>query len=654
MDIKLILALLILAPLVGSVLSGVFSRTMSKTAVNWITIPLMILSFVLSSWVAYDVLALGHTYTITVYSWATVGTLNLSIGLMVDQLTVFMMIVVTFVSTLVHIYSIGYMRDDPGYARFFSYISGFTFMMLCLVMADNFLMLFFGWEGVGLFSYLLIGFWFDKDKANKASFKAFLANRVGDLGFMLGIAAVLYYFNTLSYADVFASVGFLAQQGYTLDFLGYNFDAVTIICLLLFVGAIGKSAQVPIHIWLEGSMEGPTPISALIHAATMVTAGVFMVARLSPMFELSIPALSTVMVIGATTCLFMGILAIVQTDIKRLVAYCTLSQLGYMMVAQGASAFSIGMFHLMTHAGFKALLFLAAGSVIIGMHHEQDMRKMGGLRKYMPITYVCTLIGALALAAIPPFAGFYSKDLIIEAAGLSTIPGAGYAFVMVTACAFVTAFYTFKMFFFVFHGKERMSPEVRATIRESSASILIPLILLSIPAALAGIYFFNPALHGFFGDSIYVAPELNVAAQLAAEPATQSPWSFMAHAVHTLPFWLAILGVVSAYVCYVLVPSIPKTIAKIFSPIYWFLLKKYLIDDLYDIVIGRGGWLLGFVLWKGVDVFVIDRTLVHGSANLIYYSGSKLRKLQSGYLYHYAFVMVASLLALLIWMVIGS
>ena len=654
MDIKLMLTLLILAPLVGSVLSGVFSRTMSKTAVNWITISLMILSFVLSSWVAYDVLVFGHTYTITVYNWAVVGTLNLSIGLMVDQLTVFMMIVVTFVSTLVHVYSIAYMRDDPGYARFFSYISGFTFMMLCLVMADNFLMLFFGWEGVGLFSYLLIGFWFDKDKANKASFKAFLANRVGDLGFMLGIAAVLYYFNTLSYSDVFANVGFLAQQGYTLDFLGYNFDAVTIICLLLFVGAIGKSAQVPIHIWLEGSMEGPTPISALIHAATMVTAGVFMVARLSPMFELSIPALSTVIVIGATTCLFMGILAIVQTDIKRLIAYCTLSQLGYMMVAQGASAFSIGMFHLMTHAGFKALLFLAAGSVIIGMHHEQDMRKMGGLRKYMPITYVCTLIGALALAAIPPFAGFYSKDLIIEAAGLSTIPGAGYAFVMVTACAFVTAFYTFKMFFFVFHGKERMSPEVRATIRESSASILIPLILLSIPAALAGIYFFNPALHGFFGDSIYVAPELNVTAQLAAESATQTPWTFMEHAVHTLPFWLAILGVLSAYVCYVLVPSIPKTIAKIFSPIYWFLLKKYLIDDLYDIVIGRGGWLLGLILWKGIDVFVIDRTLVHGSANLIYYSGSKLRKLQSGYLYHYAFVMVASLLALFVWMVIGS
>ena len=654
MDIKYIFLIIILGPMVGAVISGFGCKKLSKTSVSFITISLMTLSFLLSCYVAYEVFGLNKTYDLNLYNWAIVGTLNFPIGLMVDQLTVYMMLIVTFVSTLVHIYSIGYMKDDSGFARFFSYISGFTFMMLCLVMGNNFLVLFFGWEGVGLFSYLLIGFWFKSDKANRASFKAFIANRVGDLGLLLGVAIVLYYFGTMSYTDVFRNIPLLATQGTDLSFLGYNFNVITIMCVLLFVGAMGKSAQFPLHIWLEGSMEGPTPISALIHAATMVTAGVFMVARLSPMFELSVPALSFVIVIGATTCFFMGILAIVQTDIKRLIAYCTLSQLGYMMVAQGASAFSIGMFHLMTHAAFKALLFLAAGSVIVGMHHEQDMRKMGGLRKYMPITYFCTLIGALALAAIPPFSGFYSKDLIIEAAKISNIPGSSYAYFMVTACAFVTAFYTFKMFFYVFHGKERMSDEVKASIKESSLSILIPLLLLAIPAVFSGYYFFHDALHNFFGNSIYVSQSLNVVSELARDPVTKSPLIFMQHSIHTLPFWLAISGVVSAYVLYVLYPSLKDRVANSCKPAYWFLVKKYLIDDLYDLVIGRLGWALSQVLWKLVDVLIIDKTLVHGSANLISALGKKFKKLQTGYLYHYSFVMFFAVVLLLLFVIVGS
>jgi NADH-quinone oxidoreductase subunit L len=649
-DIKTISAVIILAPFVGFIIAGGLGNAIKRAGVNWVTIGLLSLSLCFSVWVAYDVFVLGHQYYFNFYTWGTVGQLKMNIGLQLNQLTVFMMLIITFVSLLVHVYSIGYMADDSSYTRFFSYISGFTFAMLTLVMTNNFLLLFFGWEGVGLFSYLLISFWFEKDKSTYAGLKAFLVNRVGDLGFMVGIAIVLYYFNSLDYRVVFEHMAELAKSNPMIHFFWWDVNGITLMAVFLFIGAMGKSAQVPLHTWLEGSMEGPTPISALIHAATMVTAGVFMVARLSPIFEYSVPTMSLILVVGGSTCLFMGLLAIVQMDIKRVIAYCTLSQLGYMMAAQGASAFSIGLFHLMTHAMFKALLFLAAGSVILGMHHEQDMSKMGGIKKYMPITYVCTLIGALALSAIPPFSGFFSKDSIIDVVGLSNIPGSSYAFFMVTACAFVTAFYTFRMFFYVFHGKERLSPEHKAHIKESSFPVIIALILLAIPAAFAGILFFEPALNGFFGDSIYIAPSLNVVTEYANEPATQSAWIFMKHSVHTLPFWLAISGVILSYILYVLVPSVPGKIAKIFKPVYWFMLKKYLIDDFFDIVLGKGSWLLGYILWKVGDIFIIDKGMVHGSANLTYFMGGRLRKAQTGYLYHYNFVLVLGLAALIAWM----
>ena len=663
MSIEFLSLLVVFSPLVGFIFAGLLGNQCGKAAVNIITIGFMVIATIGSIWLGYEVICNGQMYQVftsnhsdklfNLYIWGSTLDVNLNVGFIIDQLTVYMMIVVTFVSTLVHVYSIGYMHEDKSYARFFSYISGFTFAMLCLVMGNNFLMLFFGWEGVGLFSYLLIGFWFDKEKATYASLKAFIVNRIGDLGFLLGIAVVLYYFNSLDYLTVFDSVDHVYAQDPVISFLGFDFNGITLMCLLLFVGASGKSAQIPLHMWLEGSMEGPTPISALIHAATMVTAGVFMIARLSPLFELSQTALSVVLVIGASTCFFMGLLAIVQMDIKRVVAYSTLSQLGYMMAAQGASAYSIGMFHLMTHAAFKALLFLAAGSVIIAMHHEQDMSKMGGMRRYMPVTYICMLVGALALAAIPPFAGFYSKDLIIDAVTASTVPGHGYATFMVTSCAFITAFYTFRMFFYVFHGKERIPQNIKPHVKESPVSVLIALILLAIPAALAGYLFFDYALHpvSFFGHTLDMS-NYPVVKELAQEPFNHSPISFLKHAIYTLPFWLSLLGVLLAYICYVLVPSIPQRITNfsLFRPIYWFMLKKYLVDIIFDNLFGRGAWLLGMLIWRIGDVMIIDRGIVHGSSGIFYWGGGRIRRLQTGYLYHYTFLMMVSLVALLCWM----
>jgi NADH-quinone oxidoreductase subunit L len=511
--------------------------------------------------------------------------------------------------------------------------------------------LFFGWEAVGLVSYLLIGFWFKKESANYASLKAFIANRVGDLGFLLGLAGVLTYFGTLDYAQVFSMMpNFAGANQPSIHLIGHIYwQATTVICILLFIGAIGKSAQIPLHIWLEGSMEGPTPISALIHAATMVTAGVFMVARLSPMFEFSPAALSTVLIIGALTCFFMGLLGIVQNDIKRIIAYSTLSQLGYMMAAQGASAFSFGMFHLMTHAAFKALLFLAAGSVILGMHHEQDIRKMGGLAKKMPITYICMLIGALTLAAIPPFAGFYSKDLIIDAVSESTIPGHTFASWLLIGGAFVTALYTFRLFFVVFHGKSRIEGDHHP--HESPWTVLVPLILLAIPSVLAGMLFFMPSLNNFFGSSIFVLPQYNVVAHFQAE--YQSPWQFLLHGLTTLPFWLAIAGIVVSYVCYVAYPQLPAIFAQKFRWLYRLLQRKYWIDDTYDKVFGGGSRLIGNVLWHLGDVLIIDKGLVEGSAKITAKLGDWLRRLQTGYLYHYALAMIVGLLLLLAWFFIA-
>ena len=665
MSVDFIIAVIILAPALGAIIAGFFSKQVQLSGVNFITIGLVALSFVLSVVLAYGVYVHNDVYTVHYFDWALFPSIGMAVSFSVDKLSVFMMLIVTFVSTLVHIYSIGYMRGESGYARFFAYISGFSFAMLCLVMGNNFLLLFFGWEGVGLFSYLLIGYYFEKDSANEASLRAFIVNRVGDLGFLLGIAAVIYYCNSIDYNTVFSAVKTL-DNTQMINFLGMEFSPITLMCVLLFIGAMGKSAQFPLHTWLEGSMEGPTPISALIHAATMVTAGVFMVARLSPMYVESTTALSFIMIIGGITCLFMGLIAIVQMDIKRVIAYCTLSQLGYMMVAQGASGFSIGMFHLMTHAMFKALLFLAAGSVIVAMHHEQDMRKMGGLRKYMPITYICMLIGGWALAALPPFSGFFSKDLIIETAAVTTIPGHEFAYYLVLACAFVTSFYTFRMIFMTFHGKPRMDEHTRSHLKESPWSILIPLIALSIPAIFAGMMFFEPALtpnlavhQGFFGDTIsqYIQPGLgnmSVVSALAAENFTKTPWDFITHSVQTLPFWLAISALVLAYVFYVVAPGIPKFLAQAKSGVgilHYILIKKYFIDGLYDLIFVKGVLLLSKFLWIVIDVVMIDKVAVGGAASMIYCTGKKLTKLQRGYLFDYALVMLIGVLALIAWLV---
>jgi len=643
-----IFVVILLSPLVGSLIAGILGKKIGCAGAHWVTTLSVAISFFLSIWVFYEVIFRGLYYNQTLFEWGIVGKFQMGIGFMVDEITAFMMIVVNFVSLMVHIYSIGYMRGDPGYQRFFSYISGFTFAMLSLVMANNFLLLFFGWEGVGLVSYLLIGFWFKRESANYAALKAFIANRVGDLGFLVGIAGLLMYFGTIDYVPVFHAIPALAKAGTTLTICGHTqWSVVTFICLCLFAGAVGKSAQIPLHIWLEGSMEGPTPISALIHAATMVTAGVFMVARLSPMFEYSPVALSTVMIIGAATCFFMGILGIVQMDIKRVIAYSTLSQLGYMMAAQGVSAYSVGMFHLMSHAAFKALLFLSAGSVIIGMHHEQDMRYMGGLRKHMPVTYVCMLIGALALSAIPPFSGFFSKDLIIDAVLHSTMPGHAVASFFVVGGAFVTAVYTFRMFFMVFHGKTRMQEHHRKHMKESPLVVLIPLILLAIPATFAGMVFFEPSLHGFFGNSIFILKQHDVIPALAQ--AYPTPWAFFLHAFHTLAFYLAISGIVVTWVCYVLYPRIPGILAKGSGWLYKFLVRKYWIEDGYDIVFGGLARFIGNVLWRIGDILILDKGAIEGTAKTTRLLGFLLRKLQTGYLYHYAFVMVLGLVVLMGW-----
>ncbi|MDF2691128.1 MAG: NADH:ubiquinone oxidoreductase subunit [Gammaproteobacteria bacterium] len=649
-QIQVIALILLLSPLLGCLIAGLLGKVIGIRGCNIVTIGLMAVSFALSCYL-FDYIVIQHNPALNfnVFSWAVVNGLSFNVGFLIDNITVFMMLVVNFVSLLVHIYSMGYMEGDSGYQRFFSYISGFTFAMLSLVMANNFLLLFFGWEGVGLVSYLLIGFWFKRESANYASLKAFIANRVGDVGFLLGLAAILMYFGSLDYAQAFAQVPTIAAASPAMSYWGlHTANVITMICLFLFVGAIGKSAQVPLHIWLEGSMEGPTPISALIHAATMVTAGVFMVARLSPLFEFSEVALSSVLIIGSITALFMGIIGIVQTDIKRVVAYSTLSQLGYMMAAQGVSAYSIGLFHLMTHAAFKALLFLAAGSVIIGMHHEQDMRKMGGLRKYMPITYWCMLLGALALCAIPPFSGFYSKDLIIEAVQNSTIHAHKLCGWMLVAGTFVTALYTFRMFFMVFHGKERMTEEQKAHLHESPLSILIPLIALSIPTFLAGMIFFEPALNGFFGNSIFVLPQHNVVGQL--QQAYTSSWQFLGHGIISLPFLLALLGIAISYVCYVLYPQVPDKLSRWFSWLYLLLKHKYGIDAAYDFIFGGGSRVVGFIVWRIGDVFIIDKGLVNGSAKSVRTLGNILRKLQSGYLYHYAFAVIVGLSLMLGWL----
>ena len=656
-----LLLAIVLAPLAGSLIAGLAGRRIGRAGAHWVTIIGVTVAFVLSAKVLADVVD-GARFNATVYEWMTVGPLKMVIGFLIDPLTAMMMCVVTFVSLMVHIYTIGYMADDDtspgGYQRFFSYISLFTFSMLMLVMSNNFLQLFFGWEAVGLVSYLLIGYYYRKPSAIFANFKAFMVNRVGDFGFILGIALVAAYAGTLDYAQAFAKAPELAR----LTLPGSGWMLITVICLCLFVGAMGKSAQFPLHVWLPDSMEGPTPISALIHAATMVTAGIFMVARMSPLFELSDTALSVVMVLGAITALFMGFLGVVQNDIKRVVAYSTLSQLGYMTVALGASAYSVAVFHLMTHAFFKALLFLAAGSVIIGMHHDQDMRNMGGLRKYMPITWITSLLGTMALIAVPFFAGFYSKDSIIEAVHFSTLPGAGFAYFAVTASVFVTALYSFRLYFLVFHGKERFRdkpfpgehdhPDAHGHVHvhephESPAVVTVPLVLLAIASVGIGYLMIQPMLYGgFFGDSIVVLSAHPAMAEMARE--FRGALGMALHAVSTLPFWLMLAGVATAWVLYLWRTEWPAALRRRFGFVYQVLDNKYYMDWINEHVLAAATRGIGTGLWKGGDVGVIDG-LINGSARATGGAAGVLRRVQTGFLYWYALVMVLGVFALLSW-----
>ncbi len=643
---KLIYTLIPLAPLLASIAAGLFGRQLGRVNSHRATIGGVGIAFLLSVYAFFVVIVGGaEPFNETLYTWMVSGNLHFEIGFLVDNLTVMMMLVVTFVSLMVHIYTIGYMQDDPGYQRFFSYISLFTFAMLMLVMSNNFLQLFFGWEAVGLVSYLLIGFWYKKETAVFANMKAFLVNRVGDFGFLLGIGAVVLYTNTLSYDEAFAQAPSLVGQTMTI-FGGAEWSVMTVMCILLFIGAMGKSAQVPLHVWLPDSMEGPTPISALIHAATMVTAGIFMVARMSPMFELSTTALSFVLIIGAITAFFMGLIGIVQNDIKRVVAYSTLSQLGYMTVALGVSAYSAAVFHLMTHAFFKALLFLAAGSVIMGMHHEQDIRKMGGLKKYMPITYWTSLIGSLALIGFPFLSGFYSKDVIIEAVHASNIPGAGIAYWAVLLGVFVTAFYSFRLFFLVFHGEERFDQHTREHLHESPKVVTWPLMALAVPSVLIGALTVSAIPFGdFFKGVITVLPEHDTLA--VVKDHFHGPISFGLHAVQTIPFWLAMAGVATAFVFYQVAPSIPATLDKNLGFLRRILDNKYGFDDFNQAFFAGGSVALGRSLWKVGDQTLIDGALVNGSAKSVGLFSQLARGAQTGFLYHYAFAMILGLLALM-------
>ncbi|WP_034301764.1 NADH-quinone oxidoreductase subunit L [Herbaspirillum sp. RV1423] len=679
-----------LAPLAGSAIAGLlgtkfFGNVVGRKVSHTVTILGVLIAFIISFQTLLAVMD-GATYNGTLYTWMTVAGLKLEVGFLIDSLTAMMMCVVTFVSLMVHIYTIGYMKDDDGYNRFFSYISLFTFSMLMLVMSNNFLQLFFGWEAVGLVSYLLIGFWYTRPTAIKANMKAFLVNRVGDFGFILGIGLLLAYAGSMNYGEVFAKRGELAQ----LTLPGTDWMLLTVACICLFVGAMGKSAQFPLHVWLPDSMEGPTPISALIHAATMVTAGIFMVTRMSPLFELSDTALSVILVIGAITALFMGFLGTMQTDIKRVVAYSTLSQLGYMTVALGASAYSVAVFHLMTHAFFKALLFLGAGSVIIGMHHDQDMRNMGGLRKYMPITWITSLLGSLALIGTPFFSGFYSKDSIIEAAAESHLAGSGFAYFAVLASVFVTAFYSFRMYFMVFHGEERFgkahdhghddhhAPAVASAAHgahddhghdahddahddhehhglapgqkphESPLVVTLPLILLAIPSVIIGFFAISPMVFGdFFKNVIFVGENHKAIEELAHE--FHGPLAMAVHSLTSAPLWLAIAGVVVAYYFYMVNPRVPAWFKEKFSAIYTLLDNKYYMDKFNDVVFAGGARMLGSGLWIVGDKGLIDGLVVNGSAKVVNWFSKVTRLWQSGYIYHYAFVMIIGVLGFLVW-----
>jgi NADH-quinone oxidoreductase subunit L len=651
MNILFIAVAVAFLPLIGALIAGLLGKKIGRSATHWITISLVGCTFLLSCYLFAIIVLLGHPPVEgVIYHWITTGPFQFDIAILLDHLSATMLFIVSFISFMVHIYTIGYMADDPGYERFFSYVSLFTFFMLILVLANNFLLLFFGWEGVGLVSYLLIGFWFKRESAVAGGLKAFIANRVGDVGFILAIAAVLFYFNSLDYHTVFNHVTSVVNQTMLL-FPGMHVSVITVICILLFIGAMAKSAQIPLHIWLPESMEGPTPISALIHAATMVTAGIYMVARMSPLFEYSPAALSLILILGATTCLFMGLVAVVQHDIKRVIAYSTISQLGYMAVALGASAYDLAIFHLMTHAFFKALLFLAAGSVIIALHHEQDMRKMGGLAPYMPITYLTFFIGALALAAIPPFAGFYSKEMIIEAVHLSKTPGAYYAYLCVLAGAFVTPLYIFRALFLTFHGEKRYE----ATVYESPWVVLVPLIALAIPSMIAGGLLIGPMLFTtprMLGTSIFILPEHDVLNLLATE--YQGAKTMALHATQTLTFWLAFSGIIVAWLFNLECPQWAESLKKRFAWLYHVLIMKYGFDHFNEVVLVQGSRRIGEFFYKISDLIMIDGVLVNGTGQLIRLFARVGRRIQTGYVYHYALAMLLGLAVFLSYFLLRS
>ncbi|WP_439520256.1 NADH-quinone oxidoreductase subunit L [Hydrogenophaga sp.] len=659
-----------LAPLVGAALAGILGTTfggnvIGRRASHTLTILGVLIAFILSASTLKSVAIDGARFNETLYTWMVVGGLKMEIGFLVDGLTAMMMVVVTFVSLMVHLYTIGYMEEDDGYNRFFAYISLFTFSMLMLVMSNNLLQLFFGWEAVGLVSYLLIGFWFNKPTAIFANMKAFLVNRVGDFGFILGIGLIVAYAGTMNYTEVFAKAPELGQLG----FPGTDWLLITVICICLFIGAMGKSAQFPLHVWLPDSMEGPTPISALIHAATMVTAGIFMVARMSPLFELSDTALNFIMVIGAITALFMGFLGIIQNDIKRVVAYSTLSQLGYMTVALGASAYSVAVFHLMTHAFFKALLFLAAGSVIMGLHHNQDIRWMGGVRKYMPITWITSLLGTLALIGTPLFAGFYSKDSIIEAVHFSNLPASGFAYFAVLAGVFVTSFYSFRLYFLVFHGKERydQNPDAHhddhghhdehdhghgdGKPHESPWVVTVPLLLLAIPSVVIGFMTIQPMLFGdFLKDAIFINLQAHPAMAKFAE-IFHGPLAMVGHAFFTPPLYLALAGAVSAWYMYLVNPAVPAAMGRALRPIVVVLENKYYMDWFNENVLAKSARGLGIGLWKGGDRGVIEGGVVNASWKIVGVVSAVVRRAQTGYLYHYALMMIVGVLLFMTYFV---
>lgn len=636
-----------LAPLLGAIIAGLFGRYIGREWSHRVTIGLVSVSLLVSLIIFFDVLK-GNVYNGTVYTWLVTGDTRFEIGFLIDQLSALMMVIVSLVSLMVHVYTIGYMHDDPGYQRFFSYISLFTFSMMMLVMSNNFLQLFFGWEAVGLVSYLLIGFWYTRPTAIYANMKAFLVNRVGDFGFLLGIAMVLFYFGTLDYATVFEHAPDIVEKKIEL-IPGLDWLVITVICILLFIGAMGKSAQFPLHVWLPDSMEGPTPISALIHAATMVTAGIFMVARMSPLFELSDAALSTILVIGGITTLFMALIAVVQTDIKRVVAYSTLSQLGYMTVALGASAYSAAVFHLMTHAFFKAVLFLGAGSVIIAMHHEQNMLKMGGLKQYMPITYWTMFIAALASAGVPGFSGFFSKDAIIEAVHYANVPGAQFAYFCVLSTVFVTALYTFRLIFMTFHGQPRMDSHTKEHLHESPWVVTVPLIVLAVPTVVSGWFIGSIVFGDYFAAAIHISSSHDAIERLRAE--FTGIGGMMVHALSTAPFWLSVAGIFTAWFLYRARTEIPEKIKQAMYPLYVLLDRKYYIDELYSWLFAGGTRTLGTVLWKYADIKLIDGFVVNGAARLVSLTSSIVRRFQTGYIYHYAFTMIVGIFVILtLWL----